>query len=275
MLGLNDDLYFKFSKLIRDKLGIEYGPNQRNILNNRLMSLLMANKLDDFSEYYKLLIEDSSGEIMSQFVSKVTTNHTYFYREKSHFEFLESDVFPDHKKRILGGQKSDLRYWVAASSSGEEAYTLALLLNKHFHKPKLSEAAVLATDISRNVIEKAIAGVYKKSEVEKLPMDLLDENFIKLESGTHFEISNEIKKMVTFKILNLIRDKFPFQGKFDVIFIRNVLIYFDSETRERLISQLYELLNPGGHLFIGQTETVAINVNKFKLVFDSVYRRDL
>ncbi|MCZ8155772.1 MAG: hypothetical protein O9264_06615 [Leptospira sp.] len=274
MIGLDDVLYSKFSALIKEKVGIEYGPDQKNLLNNRLMALLLANKIENFHEYFELISNDEKGNYLTEFIAKITTNHTYFYREKSHFEFLESRIFREHEEDISQRNKKELRYWVAASSTGEEPYMLAMMLKNHFVDRNIIPVKVLATDISRKVVEKATEGKYKRSEVDKLPEYYVQSFFNTVESK-FFEVKPEVKDLVTFRVLNLVRESFPFQGKFDVIFIRNVMIYFDEETRRKLISQLYDLLNDNGYLFIGQTESIHFKINKFNQVFPSVFKKDI
>jgi chemotaxis protein methyltransferase CheR len=274
MIGLDDVLYSKFSALIKEKVGIEYGPDQKNLLNNRLMALLLANKIENFHEYFELISNDEKGNYLTEFIAKITTNHTYFYREKSHFEFLESRIFREHEEDITHRNKKELRYWVAASSTGEEPYMLAMMLKNHFVDRNIIPVKVLATDISRKVVEKATEGKYKRSEVDKLPEYYVQSFFNTVESK-FFEVKQEVKDLVTFRVLNLVRESFPFQGKFDVIFIRNVMIYFDEETRRKLISQLYDLLNDNGYLFIGQTESIHFKINKFNQVFPSVFKKDI
>lgn len=271
MLGLNDELYKKYSAFIKEKTGIEYGPDKKNVLYNRLMPLLLEYEIDSYIDYYDYLISDASGKAIAAFISKVTTNHTYFYREHTHFEFLKNTVFLE-QDRLIRSENRDIRYWVAASSTGEESYTLAMMLYDYFGRRGINKSSILATDISRKVVEKAIAGIYRKSDIEKLPEYLQNKYFTMIDERM-YAVADEVKKMVMHRVLNLIRDKFPFTGKFDVIFIRNVMIYFDEGTRQKLMQQVYDLLMPGGYLFIGQTEALQIKINNLRQVFPSVYKK--
>ncbi len=273
MLGLTDELYFKYVEFIIEKIGVTYNNDQKNTLNNRLMPLLISYKFEDFNKLYSELVSEKNGKLLSDFIGRVTTNHTYFYREHSHFVLLNQFVFPEFEKLLKTSSERKLRFWVSACSSGEEAYTLAMCLRFYFEKSGYSDRfCILATDISRKAIECAQRGIYRNSELKRLPQNLKSLYTRKIDEH-HSEISDSIKPNVMFRSLNLVRESFPFNGKFDCIFLRNVMIYFDDKTKIQLLRQLILLLNENGYLFIGKTETLPVKFQNLKTIYPSVFKK--
>ncbi len=271
MLGLTDELYEKFINLIQDRIGVTYNRDQKNTLNNRLMPLLISYKISDFNEFYSILKVAKDGQFLSDFIGRVTTNHTYFYREHSHFELLKAAILPRMAKKITETQKKNLKIWVAASSTGEEAYTVAMVVHAYFFSKGLKNAfSVLATDISRKAIESGQRGIYKNSEIIKLPLNL-QQAYLKRVDEHHCEVLTLIRDLITFRVLNLVRDNFPFKGRFDIIFLRNVLIYFEDKVKVQLLNQLNELMVDGGVLFIGQTESFPQSISSLQTIYPSVF----
>jgi chemotaxis protein methyltransferase CheR len=187
----------------------------------------------------------------------ITTNETHFFREPRHFDFLSQQVFPRwHEEAVIGQRTTHLRIWSAGCSSGEEPYSLAMLLLKHFPQEKGWNLEVLATDISTRVLEKAREGVYSIDKVKEIPPEYLRAYMLK-GRGDHkgaIKVSPELHRVVRFARVNLHADSYPVQGSFDLIFCRNVLIYFDQKSKEKVINGILKHLSPSGLLFVGHSE---------------------
>ncbi|MBE7412506.1 MAG: protein-glutamate O-methyltransferase CheR [Leptospiraceae bacterium] len=276
MLGLTEDLYIRYLEYIKLKTGVTFSHNGLSTLNNRLIPILIKYKLENYKELFYKLLEEKDEDLLNDFIDKVTTHHTYFYREDTQFEILTQKIFPEQKHQLEDLPEHKLKYWVAACSTGEEAYTVAMLLDAFFrvNQPCNCSIKILATDVSRRAIQTACHGEYRESVIEKLPSYLREQYTTKLQNGKS-EISPKIKRMIDFRVLNLLRKDFPFQGKFDIIFLRNVLIYFDDETRDNLIGQLNDFLNYNGYLFIGLTESLLFNKFGLKQIYPSIYKKSI
>lgn len=273
-IPLNDQEYRLISQLIYKKSGILLNEKKRALIVGRLNKMLRTNNLKSFKEYYDHVISDSTGKALSDLVDRISTNHTFFYREKDHFEYLSEMVLPEITQIMKSRGKKELRIWCAASSSGEEPYTLAMLLCEYFKNDLASwDTGVLATDISIEILNRAKAGVYSEDNVSQLPASLKNKYFKRLPDGT-WSVNNQIKEMVLFRRLNLMRSEFPFKGKFQIMFARNVMIYFDQPTRDGLVQRYYRYMEPGGYLFIGHSETLGRTNHLFSYVKPAVYRKE-
>jgi chemotaxis protein methyltransferase CheR len=269
MKKITDDEFNLLARYIKSHSGIHLKPEKKTLLMGRLTKWLTELNMSSFMDFYDYLLEDKDGMVLSKLIDKITTNHTYFMREKEHFTYLEEQVFPYLKSTV---RNRDLRIWCAASSTGEEPYTLAMLLEDYFGTVGLKwDKKLLATDISIDVLEKAKEGHYSRDKVQALP---------KMWQLNYFETSNEgyrvkpkIRNEVIYRRFNLLEPRFPFKKKFHVIFCRNVMIYFDSKTKEELINKMYDALEYGGYLFIGHSESVDRNKSKFKYIQPAVYRK--
>lgn len=259
---------------IRTHLKARYGIDMNNkatIVDGRLENFVVHAGYKDYDEFMDALISDTTGELEKQLVNLLTTNHTYFWREPEHFEYFKREVLPYLKEKEKNTK--DLRIWCAASSTGEEPYTLAMLVHDFFALDKDKwDTTILATDISTNVLRRAIDGRYTGEQVEPLPDYWKRRYFKPLPASDVWEITPEIKNNVLFRKFNLM-DEFPFKHKMHVIFVRNVMIYFDEPTRMKLLRKLYDLLEPGGYLFIGKTETMDRGAIPFEMIEPSLYRK--
>lgn len=267
------DLEFRrISMFLKDRYGIDM-THKKEIMDGRLSNMIRIRGFDSYDAYMNALMQDSSGEMEKELVNLLSTNHTYFMREFEHFEYMKKVVLPYLRKEEENTQ--DLRIWCGAASSGEEPYTLAMLLLDFFGlEHDKWDTTVLATDISTEVLQSAVRGVYKKEQIAELPDNWKRRFFRPVEDGEYFAVTDELKKEVLFRQFNLM-DDFPFRKKLHVIFLRNVMIYFDRPTKQSLIKKLYDVLEPGGYLFVGRTETIEKGNVPFELVEPSIFRKTL
>lgn len=255
---------------IRDNYGINLGNEKKALIIGRLHKVLEDMDFNSFSQYYEYLIKDTSGDRARQLVDRITTNHTYFMREVAHFDFFRDITLPYLKENV---KDKDLRIWSAACSTGEEPYTLAMIVDEFFGAEKSHwDTKILATDISEKVLNIGERGIYSLESIAPLPvhwkltyMDKFDKD--------HMVFKDKIKNEVIFRKFNLMDEIFPFKKKFHVIFLRNVMIYFDNPTKERLIEKVYASLEYGGYLFIGHSEAINREKSKFKYIRPAVYRK--
>ncbi len=272
MEKLGDREFRLFSSLIYEKAGIYLKPEKKELLNARLAKRLRALGLSSFREYYDLVISDSTGQELVQLIDAVSTNFTSFFREKAHFDFLLERVLPE----ISGGRKGPLLFWSAASSSGEEPYTLAMVVDDYFYRRgETGDFLVEATDISTKVLAMAEKGIYPEERVNTVPREMLKRYFQKGvgRSAGYVKVKESLKRFVRFSRFNLM-DEFRWKDPFDVIFCRNVMIYFNRETQERLVRKFYNALVPGGYLIIGHSESISRLNHDFIQVAATAYRRN-
>ena len=210
------------------------------------------------------------GEEARNLVNLLTTNHTYFMREFEHMDYLKKNVLPQIKAKEAA--RKDVRIWSAASSTGEEPYTIAMVLKDFFGMDHSGwDTRVLATDLSTKVLQQAQRGKYLKEQIDPLPENWKRRYFKRL-NGLEYQAAPELKKEVIFRQFNLM-NPFPFRKKFQVVFMRNVMIYFDDATKQELLRKVYDYLEPGGYLFVGTTESIDRKGNNFQYIEPSIYRK--
>ena len=269
MKELTEKEFVLIRDYIKDNFGINLGNEKKSLIYSRLRSVLQEKGFANFSQYFKYLINDKSGLAVIQFIDKITTNHTFFMRESEHFKYFEEVVLPHIEKTA---KTKDLRLWCAGCSSGEEAYTLEMIANDYFCNKPDWNTQILATDISENVLDKAIKGVYENDSVKILPQKW-HKLYFKEYGNNKKIVVDEIKKNIIFRKFNLMSDVFPFKRPFQVIFCRNVMIYFNDETRDKLVEKYYNVLEPNGYLFIGHSESLSNTSSKYKYVMPAVYQK--
>ncbi|PXV95483.1 CheR-type MCP methyltransferase [Lachnotalea glycerini] len=270
MINMSDEEFKLLSFYIKENSGINLRKEKKALLVGRLNNMLLELGMDNFMDYYKYLQNNTQGEELSKLIDKVTTNHTFFMREAEHFNYFTETVLPYFRKTI---KDRDFRIWCAASSSGEEPYTLAILLDEFF-KPtgEIWDKKLLATDLSLKALEDAKRGIYNYEHISSLPKLWVLNYFDKI-SQTEYQVKNEMRKEVIYRRFNLLESVFPFKKKFHVIFCRNVMIYFDNPTKEALLNKLYDSLDYGGYLFIGHSESINREKTRFKYIKPAVYRK--
>ena len=266
---LTDKEFQRIVNYIRNNYGIELG-QKRVIVEGRMKNYLAANGYTSYEQYMNAVEADRSGKEAKSLVDMLTTNHTFFMREFEHFEYFQRIVLPQLKEKEKN--KRDLRIWCAAASSGEEPYMIAMVLSDFFGLERGNwDTTVLATDISTKVLKKAIKGVYDNEQLAHIAPAWRKHYFQSL-NATQSVVTDSLKKQVLFRQFNLM-DPLPFRKKLHVVFIRNVMIYFDDETKHQLLNRIYDCMEPGGYLFIGTTETIDREGTRFQYIKPSIYRK--
>jgi chemotaxis protein methyltransferase CheR len=267
------DSQFKFiCDKVYDTTGIVLDERKREMVYRRLMRRTRQLNLPSFDAYCKLL-QDGSGEELPNFTNAITTNLTSFFRESHHFDYLTEKFLPHHADKYRHTHR--LRIWSAACSTGEEAYSLAItLLNSPVDFTLNWDVKILATDLDTDVLSKAKTGIYSDDRIENLPRPMIKKWFRK---GTgsrlnQVKVSPDLANLITFKQLNLLH-QWPMQGPFDVVVCRNVLIYFDKPTQEKLIHRFHQVLRPGGLLILGHSESLSKSQTEFKLMGRTVFEK--
>lgn len=270
MVTITDKEFNQLAAYIKEQYGIFLKKEKKQLVIGRLHNVLQEGGFSNFSDYYEYLISEKSGTAVDVLINRITTNHTYFMREPNHFYFFRDEVLPFLKEHV---RDRDLRIWCAGCSSGEEAYTLAMITDEFFTEKKMSwDTKILATDISDKVLKAARTGVYRKENMTHLPPLWVMKYFTK-QSPELYEINEKIKKEVIYRRFNLMEQLFPFKKKFHVIFCRNVMIYFDQKTKVELTKKFYDMLEYGGYLFIGHSESLFGSKTGFKYIMPAVYRK--
>lgn len=272
---VTDQEFELFRRLIYENSGINLTPVKKNLLQTRLMKRLKLRGCGTFSHYYRYIKNDLTGEELIAMLNAISTNLTKFFREEDHFIFLYNSVLPEltARKRKEGDRK--LRFWSAACSSGEEAYSIGMTLLGYIETPLVWDIKILATDISTNILDKAVEGAYEAEKINNIPKDMLNTFFEKYDDGYcgYYNVKSVLRDLITFRRLNLIDDHYPFKGKFDLIFCRNVMIYFDKATQEQIVNRFYRFLEDGGYLFIGHSESLNGVKSPFEYLMPAVYRK--
>lgn len=264
----------ELSQLIASNFGIKVGENKITLVTGRIHPMMEKYGFATHRECIDAIKNDPTGELISELANRISTNHTAFYREDAHFKILHDTVLPELVKRKESRNDRDIRVWCAACATGEEAYTILFTMLKFFNfEYRNWRAGVLATDISATALETAQRGAYTRQRLEPVPADVVNLCFNQLEDDM-FEVKPEYRQEVTFRRLNLINDQFPFRQPFDLIFCRNVMIYFTRHIRLRLLSSLHDWLVPGGCLFIGHSESLVGGSQGFEYLAPAVYRRN-
>lgn len=262
--------FSRISSFLKSRYGIDMTA-KREILEGRLVNMLRKNGWSTYSEYMNAVEKDVTGQLEMELVNLLTTNHTYFMREFDHLDFLKGEILP-YLRRTEAVSK-DLRIWCGAASTGEEPYMIAMTLLDFFgFDHEEWDTKVLATDISTQALGAALRGIYSKTAVEGLPEHWKRRFFRPMPSGESFQVTQELKDEVLFRQFNLMND-FPFRYKMHVVFLRNVMIYFDQETKGYLVKKVYDCLKPGGFLIVGKTETIDREYAPFEMVRPSIFRK--
>jgi chemotaxis protein methyltransferase CheR len=252
-------------QLARDYAGIALADNKRNLVYTRVSRRLRALGLNAFRDYREYLA--SHQDELESFINAISTNLTKFFRESHHFDHFRSNVVIP-----FGAKRGRFRVWSAGCSTGEEPYSIAAVIRREIANPAAYDLRILATDIDTDVLAKAARGEYPLRGTEDIPREYRD--FFQRGSRDAETVfaAEELRSLITFRRLNLIAP-WPFSGKFDAIFCRNVMIYFDAETKSELITRFIEALHPGGWLYIGHSESLLGSHPNLQLVGRTIYRR--
>ena len=270
---ISDQEFGSIRKLVYDNFGINLTDQKKTLVVGRLQKVLRERKFSTFKDYFQWLTHDTTGEGLDELANRISTNHTFFNREKAHFEFFSKTVLPEIQARRQQQKSNEVRIWCAGCSSGEEPYTLMMLIMEHF-KNSLSQWSpmLLATDISATALKTAMAGVYPNDRVDQLPAALRNKYFNKQSDGS-MVVKDEVRKRIFFRRHNLMDATFPFKKEFDTVFCRNVMIYFDRQTRNTLVAKYHKHTAQGGYLFIGHSETLGRDETDYNYVMPAVYKK--
>jgi len=275
---IRDTDYEFIRNLVYKRSRINLGPDKRELVTARLNKRLKATNIESISEYCRYLQTGQDEEELGHLIDVISTNHTYFFREKEHFDFLYNNVLPEMVKRRATERWSHFGIWSAASSSGEEPYSIAITVAEYMRKNNCDWPWRLeATDISHRILQKARVGVYKEETVSRVPPDILKLYFQKgfgPQEG-NFRVRPNVSEMVTFRQLNLLEGEPPGKDLFNVIFCRNVMIYFDHQTQAELVARLTRRLIPGGYLMVGHSESLTAIQHNLASVKPAIYRKPL
>ncbi len=264
---MTDSDFRKIKSIAYDLTGINLSDHKKNMIYGRLARRLRMLNFSDFNQYIDLLEKQDSSEL-TNFINAITTNLTSFFRENHHFTHLKSEVIP----RLLSTniKTKRLRIWSAGCSTGEEPYSIAMVLST-FASLSTWDVKVLATDLDSNVVCKASQGIYSAERAENIPDEF--RKFLQYDKQTdRVKVKDKVQELITFKQLNLLH-AWPMKGIFDVIFCRNVVIYFDADTQRRLFDRYAEILREDGDLFIGHSESLHNITNRFKSCGRTIYKR--
>jgi len=263
----------KLSKLINTNYGIKMPIKKKLMLESRLRKRLKATNINSFKEYVEYLFsEEGIRKELVNMIDVVSTNKTDFYREPSHFQFLSDSVLPKFSEDRLG---KPLKIWSSASSTGEEAYTAAMVIEEFLNGKQSFNYAIHCTDISTQVLKQAVDGIYTEDRVEKIPFNIKRKYFLKSKDKLNptVRVIPRLRKKITVNRLNLIDNIYKVPHEFDVIFCRNVLIYFDKPTQEKVINKLCSRLKKGGIFFLGHSESLTGMDTPLKTIRPTIFEK--
>lgn len=269
MVKLSDSEFLDFVQYMHKNYGIDLS-KKRILIEGRLSNLIEKKGMNSFGQYMDSIKRNNKDEI-TMLINKLTTNYTYFYREENHFKYLKEVVLPFEEKN---NKTKVLNIWSAGCSSGEEPYTLAMVIDDFF---KLTgsqwKIQILATDISENVLGKAKEGVYQEDTLKNLP-DSYKKRYFEKTSDGKYRVIQDIRKYITFSVFNLM-DPIAVKNKYDLILCRNVMIYFNADTKMNIVNKFYEASKPGGYLMIGHAETIQRNSSKYIYLNPAIYKKEI
>jgi chemotaxis protein methyltransferase CheR len=266
---LSDEEFEMLRGVVYRETGIKLSDLKRSLLQSRLLRRLRSLGLHEFSVYIEYLRDNYNDEIIN-FINAITTNKTEFFRENQHFDYLTDIVFAEIKKT----KKNRIRIWSAGCSTGEEAYSIAITASEYFNN-QIPDLKILATDIDTQVLEKGYSGIYSFDQISGIHSNLIKKYFAKGKDENEgvFKIKDSLKNLIVFKRLNLLDQMYPMKGKFDIIFCRNVVIYFDKATQKKLFERFYDYLSDDGYLFVGHSENLSGITDKFRHLGKTVYKK--
>ncbi|MCI7805069.1 MAG: protein-glutamate O-methyltransferase CheR [Oscillospiraceae bacterium] len=266
-LKITDAEFNRLINFMHSTYGIDLS-KKRILIEGRLSNMLTEKGFTNYNQYLDSVFADKSGRETVELVNKLTTNHTYFMREPQHFDFMRTVFLPYIEDNV---KDRDVRIWCAASSSGEEPYTIAMTIDDYFGSRKTGwDLRILATDISTRVLQKAKNAVYPAESLNALPEKWKTKYFTRNSDGT-YTVIDRIRKEVIYKEFNLM-DKIVYKKPFDLIFCRNVMIYFDAQTKDALVERFYDASKNGAYLFIGHAETVS-KKSRYRFVQPAIYQK--
>jgi chemotaxis protein methyltransferase CheR len=268
---LSDDLFKKFVNLFYKLTGIYLKDYKKYLVEYRLCKIVGTNnEFCNYESLYNALCHDNEGNLTLKFINLLTTNYTYFFREEYHFAFLKEYITSNYNRQPY------IRLWSAGCSTGEEAYSMAIMCHESIkNNIKDYDIKILATDISIDVLRYAIKGVYHYTKFRSNIDDKIIKKYFNFDKANkQFTIKDEVKRLVHVGFLNLM-DSYPFKKQFDVVFLRNVLIYFDNQEKEFILSKIYDYIKPSGYLILGLSESLVGLHHSFLQLPHSIYKKEL
>ncbi|MEW6378420.1 MAG: protein-glutamate O-methyltransferase [bacterium] len=263
---MDDQTFHKYAALIYAHSGINLGESKKELVRARLAKRMHALGIADYQDYYEYVVRDPKKEELFSLVDVISTNVTSFFREKDHFDFITSTT----REWFRAGQRT-FRFWSAGCSTGEEPFSLAITILEALGGERFLDAKILATDISRQVLNKARKGIYEKRKLANLPVQ--ESKYFQPAGEDRVEVREFVRKMVVFNYLNLQGAEYPFRGPLDAIFCRNVMIYFDDQGRRKIIDRFHRLLKTSGYLMVGHSESLLGMAAGFRYVQPSIYQK--
>jgi chemotaxis protein methyltransferase CheR len=250
-MAINPADFDYISKIVREQCAIVLEKGKEYLVESRVMPLVHQEKLESIENLVRKIKSDPRGLLRDTVIEAMTTNETSFFRDIHPFETLKKEIFPElmEKRKV----QKELNIWCGASSSGQEPYSLVMLLKNNFPQLNTWKLNFSASDISNQMLNRCRSGIYSQLEVNRgLPAPLMVKYFERI--GTEWQVKEELRKMINFRIINL-SDRWPIMPKLDLVMMRNVLIYFDVEMKKKILGQIRQLLRPDGYLFLGAAET--------------------
>lgn len=264
--------FVMISDMVYKHCGINLHEGKRELVQARIAKMLRVGNFNSASEYMQHVLADETGERFADLIDALSTNLTSFFRENNHFEFLSSVFVPEMLARKRKQGINRIRAWSAGCSTGEEPYTIAMTLLEAVPDTSAWDIRILATDISRRVLRTAQAGVYDKTRIDSVPAGIRGRYFVPADDRQRMQAAPSLRGLIRFNYLNL-QENWPFSGPFDFIFCRNVMIYFDKPTQERLVNRFFGCMESGGVLFTGHSESLTGVNHRFRYVRPTIYAK--
>ncbi len=273
-IALSDDDFTRVSRTVYDHCGINLKADKRELVQSRLAKLIRGSTFKCYSDYLDHVLSDSAQPDFVHFIDNLSTNLTSFFRESKHFDYLQQVLIPSLVSNAPSPERLRLRCWSAGCSSGEEPYSLAVTLAESIPSACRANVKILASDISSRMVRAAKEGCYPEKRLEGVASAIRTKYF-ESKAGTgerNFLARSELRKMLVFRQINLMQE-WPVSSGIDFIFCRNVMIYFDKPTQERLVNRYYDVLSPGGMLFIGHSESLSGTKHRFNYIEPTIYQK--
>ncbi|MCV9386379.1 CheR family methyltransferase [Reichenbachiella ulvae] len=274
--ALSQSEFKKLSSFITSNYGIKLPDHKKVMVEGRLQKRLKELNLNTFAEYIDMVLCDEETDEVVKMINAVSTNKTDFFRESAHFDFMNLRVLPE---LFAEKRSTEIKIWSSAASTGEEIYTIAIVMEEYMKKHGLSHRnyTVSGTDISVDALRTAIDGVYNNSRIINLPQQMKKDYFLRSKDPKKplVRVKPELRAKTKFGRLNLMDEDYKMEDSYDIIFCRNVLIYFDRPNQEKVIARLVKKLRPGGYLFVGHSESLFRNHDDLKLIKPTIYQKSL
>lgn len=273
-MTLSNTDFYRIRQKLYDHCGINLTPQKKSLVKSRLARLVRNSPFDSFTQYVDFVLSVQGEQDFHILVDAISTNVTSFFREKEHFDYLTQSQLPRLLKRAKDTGIRKIRAFSAGCSSGQEPYSIAMSLWDGLNSPQSWDLKILATDISAQMLQVASLGAYDQMKTKPLTLSQRSRHFVyaRQQGDKMFQAKDSLKKLITFRYLNLLND-WPFKGSFDLIFCRNVMIYFDKQTQMRLVSRFWDHLTPHGILYIGHSESLTGIKQKFRYLMPAIYAK--